>query len=183
MLLVILSARRTDKLQQVANKCRQESSHTKLSILNYDAAQLDTVNKTVESALSTSPDIDILILNAGVYQLKPALETSLEETQYLFKVNVEAPIALATTLIHENKWKQRSSGQIVVVTSLVARGAQSLTSSYAASKAALKNYFTTLSTEEGGWLRVDVTLPGATDTELWNSVGNGTTMRLLVLSK
>jgi short-subunit dehydrogenase len=118
--------------------------------------------------------VDVLILNAGVYQLAPALQTTMETTQHLMRVNFEAPVALATSLIHQDDWKSRGSGHIVAVTSLVARGPQSLTSSYAASKAALRNYLFTLSTEEASWLRVDVALPGATDTELWNSLDDST---------
>ena len=152
-------------------------SRTKLSILPYDATQLDRVSEIVNSALAltTHHSIDVLILNAGVYQLKPALQTSLDETLFLHKVNYEAPVALTTTLIHTNQWKERGYGHVVVVTSLVARGAQSLTSSYAASKAALRNYMVTLSTEEADWLQVHVALPGATDTELWDSVNTTTT--------
>ena len=94
----------------------------------------------------------------------------METTQYLLRVNFESPVALATQLIHQNDWKSRGSGQLVAVTSLVARGPQSLTSSYSASKAALRNYLFTLSTEEAWWLRVNVALPGATDTQLWDSL-------------
>lgn len=180
--IVILSARRVDKLKEVGSRCQQQqqddddtsTTTTTLSILPYDAAQLDTVQQTVDSALSLTlhGNIDVLILNAGVYQLKPALQTTFDETQYLFKVNLESPIALATTLIKRNEWKERGNGHVVVVTSLVARGAQSLLSTYAASKAAVRNYFLTLSTEESSWLRVDIALPGATDTGLWDSLNN-----------
>lgn len=165
-----------EKLQEVASRCGESSSTgTKLSILPYDAAQLDLVNETVKSALALADNhIDVLILNAGVYQLQPALQTSFTTTQYLMRINFEAPVALTTSLIHQNDWPSRGSdgGHVVAVTSLVARGPQSLTSSYAASKAALRNYMFTLSTEESSWLRVDVALPGATNTELWNSLDN-----------
>lgn len=167
----------------MADKCRPTEENegasvaTQLSIVPYDALQLDTVEETVQSALVIAKgNIDILILNAGIYQLKPALQTTMSETRDILRVNFEAPVALATTLIHMNQWKTRRHGHIVVVTSLVARGAQSLTSSYAASKAALRNYMFTLSTEESSWLRVDVALPGATDTGLWNSLSSNTTV-------
>jgi short-subunit dehydrogenase len=130
----------------------------------------------VQAALSMANHrIDVLILNAGVYQLEPALSTSMETTQYLLRVNFESPVALATQVIRQDDWKSRGSGQIVAVTSLVARGPQSLTSSYAASKAALWNYLFTLSTEEAEWLQVNVALPGATRTNLWDSLDTGTT--------
>lgn len=177
-LSVILSARRDEKLKEVAERCSNTyiAARTKLSILPYDASQLDRVKETVQAALSMANHrIDVLILNAGVYQLEPALSTSMETTQYLLRVNFESPVALATQVIRQDDWKSRGRGQIVAVTSLVARGPQSLTSSYAASKAALRNYLFTLSTEEAGWLQVNVALPGATRTNLWDSLDTGST--------
>ena len=52
---------------------------------------------------------------------------------------------------------------------MASHGPHGLSSTYAASKAALRSYFMTLSTEEFSWLRVDVSCPGATDTGLWTT--------------
>lgn len=46
---------------------------------------------------------------------------------------------------------------------------------YSASKHALRGYFHSLAAEEQSWLRVDVVLPGATDTGLWSGAYHATT--------
>lgn len=86
------------------------------------------------------------------------------------RVNFEAPVELATTLILLDNWKERGYGHVVVTASIMARGAHSLSSSYSASKQALRGYFQTLSTEEFRWLRVDVVCPGAIATGMWNAL-------------
>jgi NAD(P)-dependent dehydrogenase (short-subunit alcohol dehydrogenase family) len=74
----------------------------------------------------------------------------------------------------------------------MAHGPHGLSSTYAATKAALRNYFHTLAMEEavyyyhhngeesnrekqknGGLLKITVALPGLTDTSMWQSLGQG----------
>jgi len=170
---VILSARRSKKLQTVTEDCRKRStsSPTILSVLSYDAASLNTTEATVRQAMEiANKPIDMLFLNSGRYQLKPALETPIEETHAIMRVNFEAPVELAQTLIHLDTWKERGYGHIIVTSSVMAKGAHSLSSSYSASKQALRGYFQSLSTEEFRWLRVDVVCPGAIATDMWNAL-------------
>lgn len=114
--------------------------------------------------------IDILFLNAGRYQLKPALQTDIEEVRNILRINFESPVELAHTLMTRDMWKDRGQGHIVVTSSLMGRGGHSLSSSYSASKHALRGYFHTLATEEQGWLRVDVVCPGAVSTNMWQAL-------------
>ena len=109
-----------------------------------------------------------MILNAGVYQNQPALKTSKVERDRINQINYQAPVDLTEALLHKANWKQRGHGHIVVVASLMAHGPHGLSATYAASKAALRSYFYSLSTEEASWLRVDVACPGFTDTGLWD---------------
>lgn len=128
-----------------------------------DAESTATV---VEDALRSIPNqsIDILVLNSGIYQVQPAQVTSAEFRRQLFRVNVEAPIDLSQEFLHRVGWK----GHIVVVSSMTAKGPQSLATTYGATKAAQRSYFQSLSTETFENVIVTTVLPGATATELWN---------------
>lgn len=178
---VIMSSRRQDKLEDVSKECLgrvTSPAKTTLSIVPFDAtASPKTMEDTVAKALAVvggetdePGHIDLLILNAGVYQLRTALETTIEEFQHIMRVNFETPVALAKTLIWKDQWKERGSGHLLVMSSLMGRGGNALSSSYSASKHALRGYFHSLSTEEYSWLRVDVALPGAVDTNLWKGL-------------
>lgn len=173
-----MSSRKRDKLQHVADNCKEETKAlTKVSIVPYDAASIDSVDTTVDSALAFAADhgIDILMLNAGTYQTKTAIKTPQEERELITRVNYRAPVDLAHSLIERGRWKERGYGQIVVTSSVMAHGPQSLASSYAASKAAVRSYFQTLSTEEYSWLRVDVACVGGTNTAMWGHYEDGRT--------
>jgi len=141
----------------------------------------------VQEALESTPthSIDMLILNSGIYQIEPALQTTYDVRNQLFQVNVQSPIELSQELILQAEWKNNSNNKtdrhrrhhIVVVSSIMSKGPQSLCSTYAATKAALNQYFQTLSTEEWGWLQVTTVLPGATATSMWDHV-DSTTMTI-----
>jgi len=148
----------------------------------------------VDKALGFYGGIDILILNAGVGQLCPALE-------HLMRVNFHSPVQLAMEVIRKDKWgkpKQEEEfigeksnnvgslkdhkqipeekknkrnnnnlkvGHIVVTSSVAAKLPIPLGTSYAASKHATHGYFTSLRSECHPWLRVDLPSPGPINTK------------------
>jgi short-subunit dehydrogenase len=191
---LILSGRRVDKLEAVAKSCRDiaESALSipnnrennvehilRVSLVPFDmSGKSDVIEEAVTSALqhAGTPGIDTLILNAGQYQCSPALETDVDAAlPSLMKVNFESPVLLSQKLIQSNGWRERRHGHIVVISSLMARGASPLNAIYASTKHALRGYFHSLGAEERHWLRVDVVLPGATDTNLWEGSLTATT--------
>jgi short-subunit dehydrogenase len=88
------------------------------------------------------------------------------------QVNFASPVQLAHKLLQRDRWKERRHGRIVAITSLMGRGASPLNAAYSATKHALRGYFLALAAEERSWLRVDVVLPGAVNTGLWDASWN-----------
>lgn len=182
---LILSGRRIDKLEKVAKSCNEShmmrsnalgnEREMGISLVPFDQGRVEELDGAVTSALEKAPEsgIDIIILNAGQYHLAPALETNVDEAlPDLMQVNFASPVQLAHRLLRQDRWKERGYGQIVAVSSLMARGASPLNAAYSASKHALRSYFLALAVEENSWLRVDVVLPGVTDTGLWDASWN-----------
>lgn len=171
---VILSARRVDKLNEVAHECRQRSGNdgaTVFSIVPYDAMDPDAAEATVEKALEGGP-IDMLILNAGIYHIQPALQTPRDESRRVMRVNYESGVELFNALVRLDKWKERGYGQVLAIASVASYVNVPLLSSYAASKHAMRAYFDTVAAEESSWLRTDVTCPGpVANTGIWKEVG------------
>ncbi len=177
---LILSGRRIDSLNKVAKTCREsqmmradalgKEQNIDVSLVPFDLGRVEELDEAVTKAMEAAPEtgIDIIILNAGQYHCAPALETNVDEAlPDLMHVNFASPVQLAHKLLHRDRWKERRYGHIVAVSSLMGRGASPLNAAYSASKHALRGYFLALATEESSWLRVDVVLPGATDTGLW----------------
>lgn len=182
---LILSGRRIDKLDKVAKTCRE--SHVMrsnavgneremgISLVPFDQSRVEELDGAVKSALESAPEsgIDIVILNAGQYHCAPALETNVDKAlPDLMQVNFASPVQLAHKLLRQDRWKERGHGHIVAISSLMGRGASPLNAAYSASKHALRSYFLALAAEERSWLRVDVVLPGATNTGLWDASWN-----------
>ena len=184
---LILSGRKVEKIKSTANLCREahnmrttaqrldkEQNNLVISIVPFDmAGGLEVLDEAVTVAMEATHNagIDVLVLNAGQYYLAPALDATHVEKALpdLMKVNFSSPINLALNLIERDQWRQRQHGHIVNISSLMGRGASPMNAVYSASKHAVRGYFTALAAEEKSWLRVDVVLPGAVDTGLWNS--------------
>jgi short-subunit dehydrogenase len=150
------------------------------SIVDFDmSGGMDVLDDAVSTALreTSTPSggggIDVLILNAGRYHIGPAYDTDHDiDLENLMKINCISPIRLAHRLMRADDWKYtKKRGHIVIISSLMGRGTSPLNSIYSMTKHALRAYFTALASEERSWLRVDVVLPGAVDTGLWDGAG------------
>ena len=186
---MIVSSRRREKLEQVTGDCQLSTNTTqKVSIVPYNALDANATLATVDRALSAAaaagdsssnnnnPHIDLVFLNAGVFQSQPAMQTTQAERERIWRTNFVAPVDLADALLqrqrqhHDDNNHNTKTTHLVIVSSIMSHGPHALSSTYGATKAALRNYFHSLAMEEGSWLRIDVACPASTATSLWNSL-------------
>ena len=160
-----------------------------IQLLPFDMTEKDAISEIVKTAIRYYDGIDILILNAGIGQLSPALEEVYNTTKYLMDVNFHSPVQLAMEVVKQDKWgqyfhthpknendnsdddneqkqkkKKKREGHIVLTSSVASKLPLPLGSSYAASKHAAHGYFASLRTECNPWLRVDLPCPGPIQT-------------------
>lgn len=107
--------------------------------------------------------VDVLVNNAAVGHVQPAVETSAEEFDAIVAVNLRAPFLLASAL--RPKLRQRT-GSVVNVSSVHAVATSSPVSVYAATKGGLLALTRALALEWAPEVRVNCALPGAVDTEM-----------------
>ena len=151
---LVLSARNTDALQQVAAKCLE---------LGAASAQVIALDLSKHAEI---PGVDILINNGGISQRSLAKDTSMEVDKRLMDVNYHGTVALSKALLPGMLLHQL--GHIVTITSLVGKFGSPLRSSYAASKHALHGFFDSLRAELGPDSPIKITLvcPGFIRTEI-----------------
>ena len=82
---LILMARRTQKLQQVAEQCQTLTSGT----VHYVTLDV-TDHHAVAQYVAQAPQVDVLIANAGYGLFKAATEFSFDEMEQMFRVNALA---------------------------------------------------------------------------------------------
>ncbi|HEY1396019.1 SDR family NAD(P)-dependent oxidoreductase [Roseateles sp.] len=107
--------------------------------------------------------LDVLVANAGIARAASIEDTTLEDFDSLFAVNVRAPFFLVQQLLPA--LCQGSS--IVLVSSLVARSSVGTLSAYAATKGAvdtLVKHFAAALGERG--IRVNAVAPGVVETDM-----------------
>ena len=83
---VALLARTASDLQAVADEVENEG--VKAVIVIADVAEIDSVNKAIESAVASLGNIDILINNAGIAAFGSFLELPPDEWERILKVNL-----------------------------------------------------------------------------------------------
>ncbi|HXG45917.1 MAG TPA: SDR family oxidoreductase [Gemmatimonadales bacterium] len=109
---------------------------------------------------------DLLVNNAGRFQLKPFEETDPAELDRQYAVNVRAPFVLARAFLPA----MRRSGQGIVVSigSTCDHLAFPENSAYTATKFGLRGLHEALAAEyQGSGIRFTLISPGSTDTDIW----------------
>lgn len=145
---LILLARNTKKLEQVAKTCKQKQAE--VIIHSIDITHTKAVQDLVANIDAEFP-IDLVICNAGVTSVldDEGNAESWDTISHLIDTNLVGVLATLNPLISE--LKKRKQGQIAIVSSLAAFYGMPITPIYCASKSALKGYGESLR----GWLKQD----------------------------
>ncbi|GMI55632.1 hypothetical protein ScalyP_jg9079 [Parmales sp. scaly parma] len=166
---VIVSGRRSHELQSLKDEIENVVNSGAAKIIPFDQTDDDdVVIEAVKAAISAFGGVDVLVLNAGLTQRLPALKTPIGDTRKLINLNFASQVLIAQQLILLDNWETKgnnSNRHIVVTSSVAGKLPVALSSSYAASKAALNGYFQSLRSELP-WLRVDLVCPGPVATDI-----------------
>ncbi|MGA8022348.1 MAG: SDR family oxidoreductase, partial [Candidatus Acidiferrales bacterium] len=138
-----------------------------------DATDAAAMNAAVEKTAATSGRIDILVNNAGTAIPKPFEETTLEEIDHMFSLNVRGALVATKAALKYMK----NGGRIIMIGSCV--GERMMTPglvAYSATKGAIKIFTQGLSREVGGrGITVNNIQPGPIDTDLNPAAGDWAT--------
>lgn len=160
---LVLSARREDELQRVANLC-QVYGHSVL-VLPFDMTQLDQHDLMLEKVVATFGRIDVMVLNAGVSQRSFVEDTHLEVYRKLFEINFFSIVALTQKLLP--LFKKQGSGTFVPIASVAGRISTPRRGAYGASKHALIGFFDSVRAEVYDYgIQVCTILPGYIKTNI-----------------
>lgn len=166
---LILLARNGDKLKKVKAACADPNQVVTHSI---DLSEYDKIDSELHPVIDQFGPIDILINNAGISQRTTVAESTLAVDEKIMKLNYFGVVAL-TRLILPSMIK-RSSGHLVVISSLAGYISTSHRSAYAASKHAVRAWFDSLRSEVfKNNIHVTVVCPGYIKTNISVNAING----------
>jgi NAD(P)-dependent dehydrogenase (short-subunit alcohol dehydrogenase family) len=147
-----------DKVRaQALSKELERSSILELDITNENA---------VNAAFKALPKLDILVNNAGIGLVASVEETSTEDFQRLFRVNVEGTFYVTRAAM---PLLLASSGNIVNIASVAGVKGFRRRFAYCATKGAMVAMTKQLALEYAGKIRVNAICPGTTDTPFVNA--------------
>jgi short-subunit dehydrogenase len=131
---LVLSARRLAELERVRALCADPQ---KVSILPLDLASFDAA-AAVKSAEACFGRVDVLVNNAGISQRSLFKDTEMSVYRSIMELDFFAPVALTRALLPA--MRQRRSGHVVMIGSVVSKIGAPLRTGYSAAKHALAGF-------------------------------------------
>jgi len=133
-----------------------------------DLAKIEDVRQLA----AASGDVDVLVNNAGVFPFGSTKDTSEQDFDVAFDVNVKAPFYLTGVLAP--KMAERGEGAVINISTMVATIGLSGMAAYGASKAAIELLTKAWADEYGPQgVRVNAVAPGPTRTPGTEPMGDG----------
>ncbi|HYZ54784.1 MAG TPA: SDR family oxidoreductase [Streptosporangiaceae bacterium] len=165
---VVISGRDEIRGKQVAEDIRPAGGQA--DFLAADLRDEASARSLAVRARELTGHIDVLVNNAGIYPFGPTDQTSEQDFDAVFALNVKAPYFLVAELAPD--MARRGHGAIINVTTMVAEFGLAGMSLYGASKAALVLLTKSWAAEYGPHgVRVNAVSPGPTRTEGTGAMG------------
>lgn len=129
-----------------------------------DISVEEQVKQAVEKVMKDFGGVDVLVNNAGILRYSTVTETSAEEWDKVFRINVKSAFLCAKYCIPQ--MQKRGKGVVVNMSSVQAYGAQQNAAAYVASKSALIGLTRSIAVDYAPKIRSVAICPGAVDTPL-----------------
>jgi short-subunit dehydrogenase len=163
---VALVARRRQRLEEVAEQI--EAGGGEALVLPCDVGDREQASTAAARALSELGSVDLLVNNSGYGRHRPFLEWEVEDAERMLEVNFLGSLYFTMALLP--RMVAAGRGWLVFVSSVAARVAPPLESVYAASKAAMTAFASSLSLEvEDAGVHVLTVHPGAIRTRFFDA--------------
>jgi len=150
--LLVLSARRVNRLERVQRHCERSEEHF---ILPMDVCRPETHAAALDAIIEKFGKLDIVVVNAGIGQRGTVLESGFEIDRKIMEINYFG----STTMVHTTLpyFEAQKSGHYVVISSIMGKIATPRRAMYSASKHALHGFFEALRAEVRS-SNIDVTM-------------------------
>jgi short-subunit dehydrogenase len=165
---LILVARSKDKLDTVAKHIATNTGRA-VRVIAADLT-VDADLARVEEAIAATPDLTLLVNNAGFGATAPLLQADIAKMTDMIAINVTAPTRLIYKAVPG--FVARGGGAVINIASIVAVSPELLNGVYGGSKAFVLALTQSMHHELADKnIKVQAVLPGATATDFWDISG------------
>ena len=166
---LFLTGRNNDKLNSLKNELENSQNEIKIDFKDADLSDDNEIQTLIEKVKNTFVNIDILVNCAGVFPVKLLSDSTVEDFENCFSVNVKAAFVLCKEFSQgmiSKKW-----GRIINIASSSAYAGFKNTSIYCSSKHALLGLSRSLHSELKEYnVRTFCVSPGSIKTPMGKSV-------------
>jgi 3-oxoacyl-[acyl-carrier protein] reductase len=160
---VALAARSEAELRAVADEIRSHDGDA--LVVPTDVTREDEMERLVKQTLQEWGGIEVLVNNSGWGKTAPVVNSSTEDWDRTFQVNLRAPMVLSRLVLP--KMIEKKSGAIINIGSISGKAGAANTAAYSASKFGVIGFTQSLFEEVREYgIKVAVILPGFVDTPL-----------------
>ena len=162
---VVLVARTEAQLREVATEV--ESLGRRALVITADVTNADDIERIATDTIATFGRVDVLVNNAGTAAVTPFLDTSTDDLDALYALNVRAAFALSRAMVpHMLEREGGEGGAIVNVSSMVGHNPERGYVAYGTSKGALIQMTRLMALDLAPRVRVNAVAPGTIETPL-----------------
>ncbi|MGI8311447.1 acetoin reductase [Saccharopolyspora hattusasensis] len=158
----------TDQLKGVADEIAAMGRRATTVVA--DVSDPDAVRSMVETVAAELGQLNVMVANAGIANVKPLLESTPEEFDHLMSINLRG-VYLCYTAAAKQMIKQGGGGKIIGAASIVAYRPFPLLGPYSASKWAVRGLTQAAAME---WAQHGITVnaycPGIVGTAMWDYI-------------
>jgi NADP-dependent 3-hydroxy acid dehydrogenase YdfG len=162
---VVLGARRTDRLEQLADELRAQGGEVLTCSL--DVTNRADVAAFAEAAREKFGRVDVIVNNAGLMPLSPMASLKVDEWDRMVDVNIKGVLYGIAAVLPE--MTSRGSGHIINIASIGALQVVPTAAVYCATKYAVRAISDGLRQERND-IRVTCIHPGVVESELANTI-------------
>jgi len=167
---LVLGARRTDRLEMLAQEIRSDGGV--VSVRKLDVTDRADVASFVEAARQEFGRIDVIVNNAGVMPLSPMASLKVDEWDRMIDVNIKGVLYGIAAVLPE--MTERGSGHIINIASIGALSVSPTAAVYCATKFAVRAISEGLRQELDD-IRVTCIHPGVVESELASTITDPST--------
>jgi NADP-dependent 3-hydroxy acid dehydrogenase YdfG len=165
---VVLGARRIENLQTIAAEIQAAGGAVRFTAL--DVTQKEQLVEFLQFAQAQFGHLDVLVSNAGLMPLSSIEQLKVEEWDKMIDVNLKGVLYGIVAALPI--FQAQNSGHFVNITSVADRWIGPTATIYCATKHAVRVVSEGLRQEVGSHIRVTIIAPGATESELPNTISD-----------
>ena len=168
---LVLVARSEDKLQEMADKFKQQFGTASVTVIEKDLSKPEAPQEIYDEVARQQITVNTLVNNAGFGEYgKFATETDLQKELNVIQVNLTALVHLTKLFLKD--MVGRNEGKILMLGSIASIMPNPLMAVYGATKSFIYSFSEALRNEvKDTDISITVLMPPATDTDFFNKAG------------